>query len=173
MNRALPLLNLLGVLLLAGLCVVQWRDNRRLNLEAADLTRIRHEQAAKLEEQTKTITGLSADLDSFRTRLKDASEMVKVTDTKLRPLDREVRQLALERERLKASITNWSAAVTARDERLKEFADQAQELAAARNEAVTKFNELAEKHNAVVKDLNEARARLAAQTNAPAAAKAQ
>jgi hypothetical protein len=42
------------------------------------------------------------------------------------------------------------------------------QLAADRNDAVRKFNELAEKYNAVVKDLNEARARLAGpSTNAP------
>lgn len=174
MNRALPIVNLLGVLLLAGLCVVQWRINRRLNLEATELTRIRHGQATQLEEQAKTIAGLTTDLDSFRTRLQDASALATETEAKLRPLEREVSQLTNERDQLKASLTNWAGAVTARDERLQEFAAQLQELAAARNDAVAKFNDLAEKYNGVVQDLNDARARLAAaHTNQPPATKAQ
>ncbi len=161
MNRALPILNLLGVLLLAILCVVQWRTNRQVNLEAAELTRIRHEQAARLEEQGKTISGLTADLDGFRTRLQDASTLAQETEAKLRPLEQEVRQLTQERDQLRGSVTNWAAAVAARDERLREFAAQIEELAAARNDAIGKFNALAERHNTVVNDLNEARARLA------------
>jgi hypothetical protein len=91
--------------------------------------------------------------------------------SKLRPLEREVRQLTQERDLLKASVTDSAAAVATRDERLKEFATQLEEVATGRSEAVTKFNDLAEKYNGVVKDLNEARARLAAlATNAPPAA---
>lgn len=166
MNRALPVLNFVGVLLLAGLCIVQWRENRRVNLEATGLAKVRLVQADKLEEQAKTIAGLSADLDRFRERLRSASDLAKETETKLRPLERELHQLTQERDQLKASVTGWAEAVTARDQRLKGFAAQLQELATGRNEAVTKFNDLAEKHNGVVKDLNEARARLAAaQTN--------
>jgi biopolymer transport protein ExbD len=162
--------DVIRVLLLAGLCVVQWRDNRRVNLEAANLTRIRHEQVAKLDEHAKTIAGLSADLDRFRARLQDASALAKEAEAKLRPLEREVRQVTQERDQLKGSVTDWSAAVTVRDERLKEFATQLQELAAGRNEAVTKFNDLAGKYNAVVIELNAARARLAAlATNGPSA----
>ena len=39
---------------------------------------------------------------------------------KLRMAGRDVRQLTSERDQLKTSVTNWAAAVTVRDERLKE-----------------------------------------------------
>ena len=48
MNRMLQWVNFLGVLVLAGLCVVQWKVNRRLNLETADLERVRIAQDAKV-----------------------------------------------------------------------------------------------------------------------------
>lgn len=161
MNRTLPIVNLLGVLLLSGLCGVQWQANRQVNLEAAALTRIRHEQTARLEEQSRTISGLSSDLDGFRIRLQAASTGAKETEAKLRSLERDVHMLTVERDQLKASLTNWIAAVTARDERLRESAAQIQEVAAGRNAAVARLNDITEKYNALVQDLGEARARLA------------
>lgn len=46
--------------------------------------------------------------------------------------------------------------MTARDDRLQEANVQIQQLAADRNAAVTKYNELAEKYNAAVSSLNTA-----------------
>jgi chromosome segregation ATPase len=167
MNRTLQVLNLLGVLVLAALCVVQWRANRTLNLEAAGLEKVRLDQAAKLAELEKIIKGQAADLDSFREQLGKTHELLRGAEAKVAILERDGRQLTAERDQLKASVAKWADAVAERDARLGQLEAQTQKLATDRNDAVKKFNELAEKYNAVVKDLNEARARLSGQrTNA-------
>jgi hypothetical protein len=45
-------------------------------------------------------------------------------------------------------VLQWTAAVTARDEQLQAARDQLEKLATDRNDAVLKFNALAEKYNA-------------------------
>ena len=154
MKRALPLINLGGVLLLAALCAFQWHINRQVNLEANRLEKTRLEQAAKIEDQEKTIRGNLADLELFRDQLQTAAATLKETEKKLRVTQRVVAQLTQERDQLKESIVRWSEAVAARDEQLKEAASQIQSLADDRNAAVSKFNDLAEKYNSVVGDLN-------------------
>ena len=166
MNRALQVLNFLGVVALALLCGVQWRINRRLNLEVDRLERIRLEQVSQLTERDSTIKGYVADLDDFRTRLTLAESQLKDLDEKLRVMTRErnrmateVETLATQRDQLKASLAQWQAAVAERDTALKTANEQIQKLTADRNEAVTKFNDLAGKYNAIVKDLDKARAK--------------
>ena len=166
MNRALQVLNFLGVVALALLCGVQWRINRRLNLDVDRLERIRLEQVSQLTERDSTIKGYVADLDDFRTRLTLAEFQLKELDEKLRVMTRErnrmateVETLAAQRDQLKASLAQWQAAVAERDTALKTAGDQIQKLTADRNEAVTKFNDLAGKYNAIVKDLDKARAK--------------
>lgn len=171
MNRTLQVLNLLGVLALAVLCVVQWRANRAVNLEAAGLEKVRLDQAAKLTELEKSLKGQAADLDSFREQLGKTHESLRAAEAKIATLERDARQLAAERDQLKTAVEKWADAVAVRDARLAELDQQLRQLATDRNDAVQKFNDLAGKYNAVVKDLNEARARLTGQrTNSPPAA---
>jgi len=86
---------------------------------------------------------------------------LKETTDKLAATERELRQALAEGDQLKSSVTNWAAAVAARDERLKQAANQLKTLAAERNHAVKQFNELAERHNQLVKEWNDLQARLA------------
>ena len=158
MNRVLPLVNAVGVFFLTILCVAQWRANRRLHLEANEMIRVRDGLIATLEEQKRAMVGQGTDLEALRGHLLLANARAQDQAAKLSAVEADARQLAVERDQLKASVTNWSAAVAVRDERLKAAAAQARELGNARDEAVVKFNDLALRYNEVVKDLNEARA---------------
>jgi hypothetical protein len=60
-------------------------------------------------------------------------------------------QLTLERDRLKAAITNWANAVVVRDERMKEANTRIEQLADDLNASIRKYNELATNRNAAVK----------------------
>jgi biopolymer transport protein ExbD len=167
--------NRLGVLALAALCVVQWRRDRALNLEVNQLMKTRFEQDARLKDQEKKLTGLTADLDDFRSRFTEANSEAKEHRQKLTATDRQVRQLESDREQLRASVTNWAGAVAQRDERIKEANDRIRDLGVQLNDSVqkfnalatnyntsvTKYNELATNYNKVVGQLNEARAALA------------
>ncbi len=164
MNRFLNLFNLVGVLALAGLCVLQWKTNRRLQLEANHLETLRIEQTAEMEEQVKTASAQESDLGTLRTTLERATEELRENSNRLAKIERELKQSTAECDQLKSSITNWVSAVAARDERLAQANEQIKALAKDRNETVTKFNELAKRHNDLVKNWNELQARLQ-QTN--------
>ena len=162
MNRFLQFANLLGVAALAVLCVMQWNANRRVNLEASSLEKTRLEQTARIEQQEKNIKGQAADLDHFREQLTLGSAALKETETKLAQAVREIVQLAAEREQLKASVTNWAAAVTLRDERIAKGNERIRQFGEDLNANIRKFNELAESHGKLVKNWNDQQAKLAA-----------
>ena len=168
MSRALTWINLLGALVLAILCALQWSANRALNLDInrLELIGLRGDcreligldQTARLDEQTKTLRGLTSDLDRFREQLGATTLSLKDTDAKLRASERLAAQLASERDQLKASIAQWTAAVAARDERLAEANTRLRDLSAQLTDAAEKYNALVATHNALVKQVNEARA---------------
>lgn len=148
-------INLIGVLALAGLCAVQWQRDRRLNLQVNRLEKTRIEQEEKLSEQQKSAAGLAADLARFKDQFKEAHAEAVETRGQLRLGEQENAQLLRERDQLKASVTNWAAAVTARDESLREMNERLREAAVRLNESVLKFNDLATNYNASVKRFND------------------
>lgn len=162
MSRFLQYFNLAGVAALAILCAIQWQQNSRINQEVIELEKVRLEQAAKIAEQANTIKGDAADLEEFRQRLVQTGNALKESDAKLAACTAERSQLTAERDQLKATLDKWVAAVAERDKVLKQASDELVKLAKDRNEAVLKFNDLAGKYNGLVKDLNDARAKLAA-----------
>lgn len=169
MNRVLQWFNLAGVVALAVLCLLQWRMNRQLNLDLNAAEKARQRQAARLDEQEQRLKGGASDLDGFRAQLIRATSSLRETEAKLATLDRQVKQLTNERGQLKTSVTNWAAAVAARDAQLKQAGADLKQLAADRDAAVLKFNEAAtrqndlgkelerrtKEHNAVVEQLNQ------------------
>ena len=158
MSRALTWINLLGVLVLATLCVFQWRANRTLNLDVNRLDQTRQTQSAKIDEQAATLRGLTSDLDRFREQLGSATLSQKDAETKLRASEHLAAQLANECDQLKESIAQWTAAVATRDDRLAEANARITDLASRLNATVAKYNALVAFHNDLVKQLNDARA---------------
>ena len=154
MSRGLQIVNLAGVIILAAVCVGQWKINRAVNLEANRLEKTRIEQQARIEEQEKTIKGCMADLDTFREQIQTLSKSLKESGAKAAELESKLAHADADREQLKESVAKWTEAVTVRDEELTKARDQIQKLADDRNVAVQKFNDLAERYNTVVQDLN-------------------
>ncbi len=155
MNRALTILNTIGVLALATLCVFQWQTNRRVNLEAAALEKTRQEQAVKIAEQEKSLKGFAADLETFREQLLRANAASKESGTRLYDLEKQVRQLTAERDALKANMEKWSVAVTERDETIKLANEQIKSLADERNNAIKRYNAIVEEMDGLTKQYNE------------------
>ncbi|MCL4178563.1 MAG: hypothetical protein KJ072_12580 [Verrucomicrobia bacterium] len=155
MRLPLQYLNLFGVLALGVCCVVQWRTNRELNLEAYRLERLRQEQSHQLEERDRRIQQGAADLDRFREQLTRAGDRLKESEAGLTTARDELAQLTRERDQLRSAVTNWAEAVAARDARLEEAAGQLERLASDRNEAVRRHNELAERLNETIGQLND------------------
>ena len=154
MNRSLQVANLVGIVVLAAVCVFQWSINRSVNLEANRLEKVRIEQQQRIEEQDKSIKDCTADLDAFREQIQSLSRSFKESETKSTQYESKLTQAESDREQLKENVAKWTEAVRLRDEELKKARDQIQILANDRNGAVERFNELAEKYNAAVRDLN-------------------
>lgn len=153
MNRRLHWFNFLGVLALAALSVVQWRANRQLNLDLNAVEKDRQQQATRLDELTRQLKGGATDLDEFRAQLTRATASLKDTKAKLALAERQLTQLTNERAQLKTSVTNWAAAVAARDVQLKQAGAEAQKQAEERTTLALKFNDLARRQNEQVKEL--------------------
>lgn len=154
MNRFLERVNLVGVVALAGVCVFQWRINRDVNTEVIHLQKTQQEQSAEIGEQEKTIAGQVADLETFRSQLIGAKADEKETRAKLTASERANRQLSAEAEQLKASLTNWVAAVKERDKQLEHTMTDLKSVIESRDDAIEKYNALAKTHNQLVADVN-------------------
>ena len=152
--KRLHYFNLLGVFVLGLLCIAQWTQNRQLNLEANRLERARLDVVAKLAEKEKAERDLNGDLADLKEHLSKSQTGENEAALKLAALEREVRHSAHEREQLMASVTNWAAAVSVRDQRLKQANEEIRRLGEELNTSIVKFNNLATNYNAVVKDLN-------------------
>jgi len=151
MNGRLKYLNLFGVLALATLCVAQWQRDRRLNLEIGRLDQVRLQQAAKIDEQANTLKGVNEDLGQLKTSLANEQSLRSQAEQKVLSSESTNEHLTLERDQLKAAITNWANAVALRDARMKEANARIEQLAADLNASIRKYNELVTNHNAAVK----------------------
>lgn len=150
MNQRLAQLNLIGVVLLLLLCVGQWRENRRLNLEADELIRHQLEQTRKIQSQEHKLANLGEDLDAFRGKL----DRQQNNERKVRTAEKQSQQLAAERDKLKAGLSNWTDAASIRDVRLAEANARIEKLSLDLNTAILKFNQLTTNYNAVVAQLH-------------------
>lgn len=155
MNHKLQFVNLFGVIALAALCVMQWRQNRQLNLGAIDLEKTRQTQEHKLTEQDKALRGLTDDLARFKEQFARAKSELTETREKLGAAERALTKVSAERDQLQVNLTNWMNAVTERDARLKEANERINEVVGKLNESVVKFNHLVTNHNDIVARYNE------------------
>ena len=155
MKRVLMWINLMGAAALAVLCVVQWQRDRRLNLEINRLEKEHYTQQERIAEQEKAAGGLQADLARFKEQFKETHTEASDARATLRKVEQENTQLTVERDQLKASVTNWARAVGERDESLREVSERLRETAARLNDSVLKYNELATNYNASIKRFNE------------------
>jgi chromosome segregation ATPase len=151
MNGRLNYLNLFGVFALAVLCIAQWQRDRGLNLEIGHLDQVRLQEAAKIDEQAGLLKGLNDDLGQLKTSLGNEQSLRSQAEQKVVSTEGANQQLTLERDQLKATITNWANAVALRDERMKEANGRIEQLAADLNASIRKYNELVTNRNAAVK----------------------
>ena len=151
MNGRLKYMNLFGALALAALCIAQWQRDRRLNLEVGRLDQVRLQQGAKIDEQAGLLKGLNEDLGQLKTSLGIEQSLRSQAEQKVVSTENANLQLGLERDQLKAAITNWANAVALRDERMKEAITRIEQLAADLNASIRKYNELITNRNAAVR----------------------
>jgi chromosome segregation ATPase len=169
MNRRLLYLNFLGVLALAVLCVLQWRQDSHLNLDLNHADQVCLDQSTVLNDQTNQLQGLHADLDQFKTSLMAEQKQLALTETRLHAAENTNDLLSAECDQLKVAVTNWMDAVKLRDQRITEANHRIESLSADLNNAIQKFNTLVTNYNSVVTNYNSVAQELKAAT-APAPA---
>lgn len=155
MRLPLPYLNLFGVLVLAILCVFQWNANRALHLESNRLEGLCQTQSQQLDERERINRECHGDLERVREQLTRVTDRLAEAEAALAEARIELGQMSEERDQLRVTVSNWAAAVDARDLQLADAADELKRLGADRNDAAVKFNDLAGKHNELVNQLNE------------------
>lgn len=156
MNRALQYANLLGVVVLAAVCVAQWQAQRRLRLQLNEAEKTTLQQRAKLEEQTKALKSQGEDLEELRKQVSKRSTELRETSEQLIAAESQRLQLGRERDQLQTIVGEWKQAVRLRDERIEEANTRIGEMARRANEAVEKYNGLAKDYNQMVEKLNAA-----------------
>ncbi|MDR3228905.1 MAG: hypothetical protein LBT53_05795 [Puniceicoccales bacterium] len=171
MNRtaiSIITINLLGVLVLAGICAWQWRGEALLLQEVACLRDTVAERDTQIGKQENAIEGISSDRDFFRGQFAETEIELAATNATLEAARREKIRMdgEIERQReivkqLHISLESWRQAVDGRDKQLAEANKILREAAEAQNDAVRRHNELATRHNELVKLLNESRKALA------------
>lgn len=145
MKRAFPILNFLGVAALTTLCGFQWASHHQTAQYAQSLQTRLKDQSSRVDSQSRSIEGLTRDLDALRRELDSMSQRTTQSDATNRSLERTLVLLQAENATLKESITHWTHAIQIRDERLREFNRQLESLAAERDAAITKYNDLAKR----------------------------
>jgi len=161
-------INMIGVLALATLCAWQWQANRRANLLAVSLDKTRQEQVQTMAEQGRSIKGYMSDLDQLRSRLDQSDKALREAEDKVVTLtsqrdtaQAQSKQACAELSKLKEVLDKWMAALKQRDESMTMANQEILRLARERNDATAKFNDLATKYNALVKDWNAAQGKTA------------
>jgi chromosome segregation ATPase len=152
MNRFMTYLNFLGVIALTVLCLFQWQANNRIDAQLTRANQTRLEQTAKIAEQDSALRENATEMADLRQRLS-------LADTDLKDAQDKLAADNQQRDQLKGALDKWIAAVAQRDQALKQAGERLATLTAQDNQAVQKFNDLADKYNQVVKQLDEARAK--------------
>ena len=111
MSRWIQILNIIGVLALAILCILQRRTNSRYARANDRLNETSYNQANKIADQDKTIKDDEANLDDLRRRLTESSLKLNDTQAKLAGVSAERDQVTAQRDQLKAEMDKWVAAV--------------------------------------------------------------
>ena len=148
MNRALHIVNSIGICIVVALCVTQWHHIAGINADRDRLELTRQAQAKLIDEQKKTIADQAADLDDFRKRLEMAEGQLKSLQQKLTVAESE-------RDQLREALTKWKAAVAARDATIKQASEDIESLVGQRNTAIAQFNDVATKYNELIKKMSQ------------------
>jgi chromosome segregation ATPase len=147
MSRFFQWLNLVGVVIVAVLCCVQWSLNQRENDAIAKLDQTRRDQAATISGQSQQLKDDAAELTDVRERL-DISESARhANEARLASLQAQRDRLAAESEQLKKSLSGWIAASAARDAVIEHANGTIKSLSTRYVDAVSKYNELVAKYD--------------------------
>lgn len=143
MSRVMTWINLIGVLALAAIYVRQWSDTIRATRQVHAAQADYQAMNSKFNDQAATVTSQSHDLDTLRGQLTTTEADLAAAKRDAADTAAKLKQRAAELAEQRDAIEKWKAAVAQRDDLLKQTTGESKSLAAARDEAVRRYNALA------------------------------
>ena len=147
---------------LCGLCVFQWYGQTRQRDQIEKLNQLVYEKSAAIQGYTNSIQTLDRQIAQMDAHIVELKQTVKTNDQLLIVQKREINKLQVTAEGLTNTITDYQQAVSTRETKLKDAFDgikkqneAIKELAAQRDEFVTKFNDSVKERNDIVAKYNE------------------
>ncbi|MFA5263124.1 MAG: hypothetical protein WC378_04810 [Opitutaceae bacterium] len=177
MTRPLQTLNLVLLVVLGGLCVVQWTREKNYTSKIEELQRTASRQSDKIAEQEESIRLTKEDIEGFKTdvaaqksKIDEQNVIIRQDKARIFSLEAENEKLTKRGEALNQNIESFKSAVTGRDENIKILIEQRDQLVAANkdaagkaNQAITAYNELSGKYEELVTHYNTLAARYKAE----------
>ena len=161
------------LIVLGGLCVVQWAREKEYTGKIEELQRTASRQSDKIAEQEESLRLTREDIDGFRTQV-DAlrskvdgqNVLIREDKAQLFSLEAEKEKLTRRGEVLKQTVEDYKNAVGGRDENIKSLLEQREQLVTANkdaagkaNQAISAYNELGGKYDEIVTRYNALAAR--------------
>ena len=156
MKKLVSIFNIIGFILIIGLCITQWVETGKIRHRRDELDRITVDLGKKLAGTESALKTSNDTVEEFRKRIEvlegDNARLAKnLKDSELR-----VANLTGEVARLEKQLAAWKTAVDDRDKVIAQQNEAITGHIAARNEATEKFNGLVTKYNELAKRTTEA-----------------
>ena len=146
---------ILVALSLCGLCVYQWYGQTLQRNDIQKLERSVYEKSAAIQAYTNSIRTMDQQIAQMDARLTELKAEAKTNADLLVNQKREINQLQVTGDGLTNLVTEYKAAVTNLQGKLKEAYDGVQKQNEAIKELVSQRDELVKKYNDEVKDRND------------------
>jgi chromosome segregation ATPase len=162
MNRFQQNLLIVLALALCGLCVYQWYDQTQQRTEIEGLTRTLYRKAEAIQGYTNSIATMDRQIAQMDARLTALKEETKTNAAVVARQQRDLNHLETTSAGLTNEIVASKKAVETLEKKLKEAYDGIEkqnaalkELAAQRDEFITKYNNSVKDRNDVVSKYND------------------
>jgi septal ring factor EnvC (AmiA/AmiB activator) len=160
--------NLALLVLVGGLCVYQWTNEKEYARRLAGQQRTVSDQADRIAEQTETARRTKEDLDGFKAQVSALKDQADAQNAELRQEKAQVFTLGQEKEKLtrladsrQHALEEYARAVGERDTNIKTLLAQRERLITANkdaadkaNRAILAYNDLSPKYEDVVTRFN-------------------
>ena len=168
MSRYFNIFNLALLILMGGLCVYQWRNEKEYARRIADLYRTSTDQAVKISEQCEAIRRTNEDLDGFKGQVTALKAQGDEQNAQLRQQKAQIFTLEQDKDKItrlsdnrQAALDEYKKAVAERDVNITTLLEQREQLVTANkdaagkaNQAIIAYNELSAKYEDVVNRYN-------------------
>ena len=182
MDYFLNRINVILIALVGGLCLYQWKGEKRADDQIVELRRLERVNEDHIASQAEALRGASEDRDELKrvvTELKLASDSadIQIRQQKARifTLESDSKRSDAEAADLKNTVSAYKDAVAARDKNIQILLSQRQQLIDENRDAIGKateaYNGLATKYADLVGHYNELALRYKALTSPPPAQK--